>query len=305
MRVFITGATGFIGSATVTELVNAGHEVIGLTRSDAGAAALSAAGAEVHRGSLEDLDSLRRGAAASDGVIHTAFNHDFSVPREVAAQADRAAIQAMGEVLYGTDRPLIITSGTAVLGPGRLAREDSPRDTSPLAAARGASEDLALSMVEKGVRASVMRFPPSVHGRGDHGFVPYLIAIARDKGVSAYIGDGSNRWAAVHRLDGARLFRLAIESAPAGTVLHGVADEGIPTREIAEVIGRHLDVPVVSKAPDEAEEHFSWLGAFFALDVPATSALTRERMGWEPTQPGLMEDLKAGHYFQEARSRAA
>lgn len=305
MRVFITGATGFIGSATVSELIEAGHQVTGLARSDAGAAALVAAGAAVHRGSLEDLDSLRRGAAASDGVIHTAFNHDFSVSREVAGEADRQAIQAMGEALYGTDRPLIITSGTAVLTPGRVGTEDDPRPSSPLAAARGLSEDLALSMIEQGVRASVMRFPPSVHGEGDHGFVPRLIEIARTSGVSGYIGDGANRWAAVHRVDAARLFRLALESAPAGTVLHGVADEGVPTREIAEVIGRHLNVPVVSVAPESAEAQFAWLGAFYALDVPASSALTRERMGWEPTQPGLIGDLDAGHYFRQSHPQAA
>ncbi len=305
MRVFITGATGFIGSATVSELIGVGHTVTGLARSDAGAMALAAAGAEVHRGSLEDLDSLRSGAAASDGVIHCAFNHDFSVPREIAGEADRRAIEAIGAGLEGSDRPLVITSGTAVVGPGRVATERDQYDPSPVGAARGASEQLALSLVSSGVRSSVVRFPPSVHGEGDHGFVPALIAIARGKGVSAYIEDGANRWAAVHRLDAGHLFRLTLEQAPGGSVLHGVADEGVPTREIATVIGRHLDLPVVSISREDAEEHFGWLGAFYGLDVPASSALTRELLGWEPTHAGLIPDLEAGHYFLDQASEAA
>jgi nucleoside-diphosphate-sugar epimerase len=297
MRVFVTGATGFIGSAVVAELIDAGHEVVGLARSDAGAAALEAAGATVHRGDLGDLGSLRAGAAAADGVIHTAYIHDFS-QMENAAQTDRRATEALGAALGGSDRPLVVTSGTALVAPGRLATEtDTPTGG---AHPRAESERMTMTLASRGVRLSILRPPPSVHGKGDHGFVRVLTDIARAQGASAYIGDGRNRWPAVHRLDAARLYRLGLESAPAGTVLHAVAEEGVPTREIAEAIGQHMDLPVVSIDPDAASDHFGWIGAFFALDVPASSALTRERTGWEPTQPGLIADLREGHYFQVA-----
>jgi nucleoside-diphosphate-sugar epimerase len=288
MKVFVTGSTGFIGSAVVHELLEAGYEVVGLARSIQSVEALKAIGIQPLLGDLEDLDSLRRGVADSDGVIHTAYNHDFTVAREVAAAADVRAIEAMGEALVGSDRPLIITSGTGA------PTEDDPGAASP----RYAPEQMALSFAEMGVRAAVVRFPPTVHGRGDHGFIPILIDIARHKGVSAYPGDGSNRWAAVHRLDAAHLFRLAVESAAAGARLHGVAEEGIPVREISEVIGRHLDLPVVSIPREEATAHFGFLGAFFALDVTRSSAKTRARLGWEPVQPGLITDLEEGHYFE-------
>jgi nucleoside-diphosphate-sugar epimerase len=302
MRVFVTGATGFIGSAIVPELIDAGHQVVGLARSDQSATALEAAGAEVHRGSLEDLDSLRDAAAAAEGVIHTAYIHDFS-QMENAAHVNNRAIEALGAALEGTDRPLVITAGTALVAPGRVATEN---DMGAIGAhPRVRSEAIALALASAGVRTSILRPPPTVHGEGDHGFVPFLIGIARDKGVSGYVGDGTNRWPAVHRRDAARLYRLALEQAPAGTVLHAVAEEGVPTREIAEVIGRQLDLPVVSIEPDRAADHFGWIAAFFGLDVPASSALTRERFGWQPTQPGLIDDLEAGHYFRERHPAAA
>jgi nucleoside-diphosphate-sugar epimerase len=292
VKVFVTGSTGFIGSAVVNELLEAGHEVVGLARSIQSVEALKAIGVSPLPGDLEDLDSLHRGAAGSDGVIHTAYNHDFTVPREVAAAADVRVIEAMGEALVGSDRPLIITSGTGA------PTEDDPGTASP----RYASEKMALSFAERGVRAAVVRFPPTVHGRGDHGFVPILISIARQKDVSAYPGDGSNRWPAVHRLDAAHLFRLAVESAAPGARLHGVAEEGIPVREIAEVIGRHLDLPVVSIPREEAIDHFGFLGAFFARDITASSAKTRAGIGWEAVQPGLIADLDEGHYFEHLRA---
>jgi nucleoside-diphosphate-sugar epimerase len=292
MRVFLTGASGFIGSAIVPELTGAGHEVVGLARSDVSAAAIAAAGAGVHRGELEDLDGLRAAAAASDGVIHTAFVHDFSRMQD-AGLLDLRAVETFGAALEGSDRPLVIAAG----GPGRAASERDEPVASAAGSHRDPSERSALALAERGVRSSVVRLSPSVHGEGDHGFVPMLIAIARGKGVSAYIGDGSNRWPAVHRLDAANLFRLALEAAPAGSALHGVADEGVPTRAIAEVIGRHLGVPVASISSKEADEHFGFLGAFFSLDMPASSVITREMLGWKPTRPGLIEDLEAGHYF--------
>ena len=295
MRVFVTGASGFIGSAVVPELVEAGHEVVGLARSDASAAAIAGAGAGVQRGSLDDVDSLRAGAAASDGVIHLAYVHDFS-RIEDAARTDLRAIEAVSAELEGTDRPFVIASGVLGLAVGRLATEQDAPD--PGAHPRVAGAQAALAAVSRGVRSSLLRLPPTVHGEGDHGFVATLIAIARDKGVSGYIGDGSSRWSAVHRLDAARLFRLALEKAEAGSALHAVADEGVPTREIAEVIGRHLDLPVVSVPEEKAGDHFGWLGRFFAIDAPASSALTREWLGWQPTQPGLVADLDAGHYFE-------
>jgi nucleoside-diphosphate-sugar epimerase len=304
MRVFVTGATGFIGSAILPELIEAGHEVVGLARSDQAAAALAGAGAEVHRGALDDLDSLRAGAAAADGVIHTAYIHDFS-QMEHAAQTDLRAIETLGAALEASGRPLVITTGIALVNPGQVATEEDMVDPRSARHARLGTEHVAIGFAARGVRSVVVRPGASVHGEGDHGFVPVLIDIARAKGVSAYIGDGSNRWPAVHRLDAARLYRLALEQAPARSVLHAIADEGIPTREIAEVIGRHLDLPVVSIAPEDAAEHFGWIGAFFALDAPASSALTQERMGWQPTHAGLIADLEEGHYFREAHPAAA
>ena len=296
MKVFITGASGFVGSAVVAELLTAGHQVVGLARSDAAAAAIAATGAEVLRGSLDDLDSLRQGATAADGVIHCAFIHDFS-NFAASAAADRRAIETLGEVLTGSNRPLIVTAGTAGLAPGRLVTE---KDAAPAGVPR-CSEPAGLALAEHGVRVSVMRLPPSVHGEGDHGFVPQLINIARAKGVSAYPGDGANRWAAVHRLDAARLYRLALETAPAGTLVHAIGDEGVSSRAIAEIIGRHLNLPVSSVPVDQAAEHFGWLGAFFVMDLPASSALTQQRFGWQPVQPSLLADLDQDHYFKSTR----
>ncbi|MGA3034282.1 MAG: SDR family oxidoreductase [Terracidiphilus sp.] len=295
MRIFVTGATGFIGSAIVRELIDSGHQVLGLARSDAKARSLTATGAEVHRGSLEDLDSLRRGAANSDAVIHTAFIHDFN-NYAPAAEADRRAIEAIGAELAGSDKPFVVTSGSLLVQrKGPLATEndavtpDFPRK----------SEQAALALVSHGVKASVVRLPPSVHGKGDHGFVPALIRIAREKGVSAYAGDGLNRWPAVHRLDAAVLYRLIVEKGSAGGKYHGIADQGVPFREIAEVVGRRLNLPVVSKAPDEAGAHFGWIAPFAAIDGPASSAQTQASLGWRPTEPGLIADLDADHYFAE------
>lgn len=296
MRVFVTGATGFIGSATVQELLKAGYEVLGLARSEKAVKALTAAGVAVHRGSLEDLDSLRSGAAASDAVIHTAFNHDFSKYAD-NCEADRRAIEAMGAVLAGSDRPLVITSGIGILRIDGIVTEQDKPVSGQGAIPRIASEEAAEAMTAKGVRAIVMRLPPSVHGEGDHGFVPALIGIARDKGVSAYIGEGLNRWPAVHRFDAARAFRLAMEKGKAGAVFHAVAEEGVPVQDIAALIGLQLHLPVVSKSVEEAAAHFGWLGHFLLLDVPASSQYTQQELGWQPSQPGLLADLDSGHYF--------
>jgi nucleoside-diphosphate-sugar epimerase len=291
MKVFVTGASGFVGSAVVQELQQAGHQVLGLARSDASAQALTAAGAEVLRGDLTDLDSLKRGAAAADGIIHLGYNHDFS-QYEAAAVTETNAIGAMGSVLAGSERPLVVTSGFAGFAPGRLATEEDM----PAVAVR-TSEQAALALVAQGVRAMVVRLAASVHDAGDHGFVPYLIGLARQKGEAAYLGEGLNRWPAVHRLDAARLFRLAVEQGQAGARYHGVGDEGIAFRDLAGVIGRHLNMPVVSKSAEEAADHFGWMGRFAGLDMAALSMLTQQRLGWQPTHMGLLADLEQGHYF--------
>jgi nucleoside-diphosphate-sugar epimerase len=294
LKVFVTGATGYIGSAIVRELLAAGHQVLGLARSDSAAVALTAAGADVHRGTLDDLDSLRSGTIAADGVIHLAYVHDFS---NIAAAdvIDRRAIETIVATLEGTGKPFVGTSGTLMLPPGRLGTEE---DAGAAGVHRVVSENTALSMAERGVRSSVVRLTPAVYGEGDkHGFVPSLIGIARTKGVSAFVGDGSNRWPAVYRLDAANLFRLAVESAQAGSRLHGVAEEGVPFRDIAEAIGRQLKIPAVSIAAEEAGDHFGWLSAIVSADNPTSSALTRQRLGWQPKGPSLIADIEEGHYF--------
>ena len=286
MRIFVTGASGFIGSAVVPELLGAGHQVIGLARSDASARAVEAMGASVQRGALDDLESLRAGAQASDGVIHLAFIHDFS-NYEAAARADREAIAAMGEVLAGSNRPLVNASGLLGVAPGRVAVETD----APSSFGRGPAESQMLALAGRGVRTSVVRLPPIVHANGDGGFLHFLLPAARQHGVAGYPGEGANRWPAVHRSDAARLFRLAVEKAPAGSLLHAVGDEGVTTRAIAEAIGRKLGVPAVSKAPDELQAYFGFLATFIGLDAPSSATITRETLGWTPTGPGLIEDL--------------
>jgi nucleoside-diphosphate-sugar epimerase len=292
MRVFLTGATGFVGSAIVRELITSGHQVLGLARSDTGAETLASMGAEVHRGSLENPESLRDGARKADAVIHTAFNHDFSRFAENCAD-DRRAIEAIGAVLQGSRRPMLVTAGLALLAPGRIATEadkaspDFPRVT----------ETAAAAVASRGVCISTVRLAPSTHGAGDHGFVPHLIGLAREKGVAAYIGDGNNRWPGVHRLDAARLYRLALEQGVESGPYHAVDDEGVSFKAIAEVIGRRLGVPAVSKTPEEASEHFGWFARFAGMDIPSSSARTRSALGWKPEQPGLIADLDQPHYF--------
>ncbi|WP_445167051.1 SDR family oxidoreductase [Mycolicibacterium sp. Dal123E01] len=291
MKLFVTGASGWVGSAVVPELLAAGHQVVGLARSEKSADALWNQGAVVHRGDLEDLDSLRSGAKDADGVIHLAFHHDFENFVN-AGELDRQAITALGETLEGSGRPLVVTSGTAGHAVGHILVEDQPANPqSPRL-----SESAALAFTDRGVRVSIMRLAPSVHGTGDYGFVPTLINVARDKGVSAYVGDGANRWSTVHRDDAAALFRLAAEGAPTGTVLHAIGEEGVATRDIAEAIGRNLDVPVTSVAPEQAMDHFGWIGAFFSLDIPASSAVTRQKFDWQPQGIGLLDDLEANYF---------
>jgi nucleoside-diphosphate-sugar epimerase len=296
MRVFVTGATGFIGSALVPELINAGHQVLGLARSDAGVRSLKSAGAQVHRGDLENLESLRSGAARSDGVIHTAFDHDFS---KFAANCDmdRRVIEALGAALSGSDRPLIMTSSTGMGNtvPGQPATEENfdPKHPNP----RIVGELAAASLTAAGVNVSVVRLP-QVHNRVKQGLITYAINLAREKGVSAYVGSGLNRWAAVHLGDTARLYRLALEKHAAGSRYHVVAEEGVSLRVIAEVIGRGLNVPVVSLSPEEAPAHFGWLTGFVTRDLPASSAQTQQRLGWHPSGPGLIADLEQMRYFQ-------
>jgi len=297
MRVFVTGGSGWVGSAVVPELTRAGHHVVGLARSDASAEALAAAGAEVQHGALDDPIALREGAAKCDGVIHLAFIHDFSA-YEDANQRDRQAIAVMGAELAGTDRPFVIASGVATTAVDRPATEnDPPAPAFP----RSQAAIMTLALEQTGVRPAVVRLPPTTHGHGDHGFIPTIIQVARERGVSCYVGDGANVWSAVHRSDAARVFLLALENPSSSAVYHAVGEEGVPTRTIAEVIGRHLDIPVTSIAPDNASQHFGWIGSFWGLNAPASSRLTRDRLGWEPTGPTLIEDLEADSYFKTER----
>ncbi|WP_328304144.1 SDR family oxidoreductase [Actinomycetospora sp. NBC_00405] len=295
MRVFVTGASGWIGSATVDELLGAGHEVVGLARSDASAAALEAKGVTVLRGDLDDLEALRRGAADAEGVVHLANKHDWADPAE-SNRAERVAVETLGEALVGTGRPLVLASGVAGLAAGRPGTEADPSPAIGPDSPRGGAENLAFAYVDRGVRAVSVRFAPTTHGDGDHGFIALITTAARRQGVSAYVGDGSTRWSAVHVSDAARLVRLGLEQAPAGARLHAVAEEAIPSREIAQAIGDALGVPVTSVAPEDAVEHFGFIGMFFAMDMAASCDHTRRALDWTPTGPGLLEDIKAGAY---------
>jgi nucleoside-diphosphate-sugar epimerase len=297
MRIFVTGATGFVGEAVVRELLAAGHSVLGMARVDAGADALARIGAAVHRGDLLDTESLAAGAKACDGVIHTAFIHDFSKFKE-NCEIDRHAIEALGSALAGSDRPLVVTSGTGLLSSANIITEEDVPASGPNAIPRVASEEAAASLAARGVNVSVVRLPPSVHGDGDHGFVPLLIGLAREKRVSAYVGEGLNRWPAVHRFDAARVFRLAVEKGVAGARYHGLAEEGVPFRDIASVIGRRLNLPVISKDAAEATDHFGWFTHFAGMDNPASNQRTRELLGWEPKQIGLIADIDRPRYFE-------
>jgi nucleoside-diphosphate-sugar epimerase len=297
MKIFVTGATGFVGSAIVQELLHSGHQVLGLARSDEKAAALKAVGADVHRGSLENLESLRRGADLADGVIHTGFNHDFS-KFKANCEADRLAIEAIGSVLAHSGRTFVVTSGIGILPPGQLNTEETKPATGAAAHPRAATEEAVQRLASQGVPVSIVRLSPSVHGVGDHAFVPILINLAREKGFSAYPGAGDNRWPAVHRLDAAHLFRLALERGPVGGCFHGVAEEGLPFREIAEAIGRRLHLPAVSLDANQAAGHFGWFAHFAAMNTMASSQHTRALLGWEPSQPGLIADLNGTAYFK-------
>ena len=295
MRVFVTGASGWIGSATVDELLAAGHEVTGLARSDVSAVALQAKGARVHRGDLDDLGSIRAGAEAAEAVIHLANKHDWSNPAASAA-AERAAVQTIGDTLAGTGRPFLFASGVAALTQGRPATESDPSPFHGPDSPRGGSENLGLEYVDRGVHSVSLRFAPTVHGAGDHGFIAVIAAVAREKGVSGYPGDGTNRWAAAHRTDAARVAALGLAKAPAGTRLHAVAEPGIPTRDIATAIGRAFGLPVASIDPDDVPGHFGWIGTFFGMDLAATSTVTRELLGWVPVGPTLIQDIDTGGY---------
>jgi nucleoside-diphosphate-sugar epimerase len=295
MRVFVTGASGWIGSAAVDELLAAGHDVTGLARSDASAAALAAKGVHVLRGDLDDLAAIASGAEAAEAVLHLANKHDFANPA-VSNAAERAAVQTIGNVLAGTNRPFLLASGVAALAQGRPATENDPSPFHGPDSPRGGSENLALEFIDRGVHTVSLRFAPTVHGAGDHGFIAIIAAVAREKGVSGYPGEGTNRWAAVHRSDAARLVALGLEKAPAGALLHAVAEDGILSRDIAEAIGQAFDLPVRSIAPDDVQAHFGFIGTFFSMEMSAASAATRELLGWTPTGPTLVEDIEAGAY---------
>jgi nucleoside-diphosphate-sugar epimerase len=297
MRIFVTGATGFVGSAVVKELISAGYEVIGLARSDAAEKSLIAAGTQVYRGDIEDFESLRNGVASADGVIHTAFNHDFSNFKN-SCETDRRVIELFGTVLAGSERPLIVTSAIGILPQGHFATEETVPISGATAHPRAASEETAVMTGKNGARVSVIRLAPTVHGEGDHNFIPALIRLAKEKGFSAYIGEGNNCWPAVHRIDAAHLFRLVLEKGAAGRRYHAVAEEGIPFREIASVIGGQLNIPVVSISSEEAVNHFGWFAHFASMDIPASSQLTREQLSWQPAQPGLIQDMSLSHYFK-------
>jgi nucleoside-diphosphate-sugar epimerase len=297
MRIFLTGATGFVGSAIVQELLRSGHQVLGLARSDATAKSLVQRGAEVHRGDLEDLESLRAGALIAQAVIHTAFNHDFS-KFQASCETDRRVIEVLGAALEGSKRPLIVTSAIGILPRGRLATEETGPASGPSAHPRAASEEAAAAVAARGVRVSIVRLPPSVHGDGDHGFVPIVIRVAREKGASVYADEGRNLWPAVHRLDAAHLYKLVLEKGVAGARYHAVAEEGVQFRDIAGVIGRRLNVPVVSKNADEAAKHFGWFAHFAAMDIKASSQQTRRQVGWHPEQAELLVDLDRPNYFE-------